>query len=191
MSTSRVLQRLYLLNNPSPDLSRYLYYLIQNDDEEQYLTTLQGSELTRLVDFLDGVRHSPSVSFRLTNQTLQALNVTPITDEVSRRCLHKLQAICGHHKILPSSYNVSDNLVTVGSDPVASGGSGDVWQGIHGGENVCIKRLRVTQQTRQAMEKVCMCCWCSVLRSLKGTFGHVGILQGGGDVEEVDTPKYY
>ena len=156
MSTSRILHHLYSLDTSSPDLLRCLYYLIQNDDEEQYLSSLQGSELTRLVDFLDGVRPPPLVSFRVTNQTLQVLDVTLITDDVSRRCLHKLQAICGHHKILPSSYNVSGDLTGVDSDPVASGGFSDVWEGFHHGKKVCIKRLRVTQQTRLAAEKVCL-----------------------------------
>ena len=159
MSTSRVLQHLYSLDTSSPDLLRYLYYLIQSDDEERYLSSLQGSELTRLVDFLDNVRPSLPVSFQLTSQTPQALDVTPITDDVSRRCLHKLQAICGHHKILPSSYNVSGDLTRVDSDPIASGGFSDVWEGIHDGKTVCIKRLRITQQTRRAAEKVCTCCW--------------------------------
>ena len=62
MSTSRVLQHLYSLGTSSPDLLRYLYYLIQSDDEEQHLLSLQGPELTQLVDFLDKVRLSPSVS---------------------------------------------------------------------------------------------------------------------------------
>jgi len=56
MSTSQVLQYLYSLNVSSPNLSRYLYCLIERDEEEQYLSSLQGSELGRLVDFLDEVR---------------------------------------------------------------------------------------------------------------------------------------
>ena len=56
MSTSRVLEQLYLLDASSPDLLRYLYYLVQSDDKEQYLSSLQGPELTRLVEFLDRVR---------------------------------------------------------------------------------------------------------------------------------------
>lgn len=63
MSTSRALQSLYSLDASSPELLRHLYYLLQNDDEEQYLFTLQGSELARLVDFFDGVRASSSVFF--------------------------------------------------------------------------------------------------------------------------------
>ena len=55
MSTSRILQRLYSLDTSSPDFLRNLYCLIQYDENEQYLTSLQGSELARLVDFLDKV----------------------------------------------------------------------------------------------------------------------------------------
>jgi len=56
MSASQVLQRLYSLDTSSPNLPRYLHRLIQHDKEEQYLSSLQGLELDRLVDFLDQVR---------------------------------------------------------------------------------------------------------------------------------------
>ena len=56
MSIAQVLQHLYSLDTTSPDFMCYLYCLIQSDEEEQYLSSLQGSELTRLVDFLDEVR---------------------------------------------------------------------------------------------------------------------------------------
>ena len=56
MSTSQVLQLLYSLDTSSPEFLRCLYCLIRNDEEEQYLSTLQESELIRFVDFLDEVR---------------------------------------------------------------------------------------------------------------------------------------
>ena len=71
MSTPQVLQRLYSLDVSSPDLSRYLYCLIRYDEEEQYLAGLGGSELDRLVDFLDEVRTLPSAFCSVTEQTLQ------------------------------------------------------------------------------------------------------------------------
>lgn len=64
MSTAQVLRHLYSLDTSSPDLLRYLYSLIQSDDEDQYLSNLEGSELSRLVEFLDKVRPSPSVSLQ-------------------------------------------------------------------------------------------------------------------------------
>ena len=56
-NTSRILQRLYSLEpSDSPDFIRHLHFLIQHDEEEQYLTNLKEPELTRLLDFLDKVR---------------------------------------------------------------------------------------------------------------------------------------
>lgn len=69
MSTPQILQRLYSLENSSPDFSRSLYCLLKYDDEENYLTTLQGQELARLVDLLDKVHVLPFASVQLTKQT--------------------------------------------------------------------------------------------------------------------------
>ena len=66
MYTSQVLHHLYSLDTSSPDFLRYLYCLIRSDEKEQYLSSLQGLELIRLVDFLDGVRSFPLASFWLT-----------------------------------------------------------------------------------------------------------------------------
>ena len=64
MSTSHILQHLYSLDTSSPGISRHMYGLIRRDEEEQYLSSLQGSELVRLVDFLDEVR---TYRFRLVS----------------------------------------------------------------------------------------------------------------------------
>jgi len=92
MSTSQVLQQLYSLDISSPNLSRYLYCLIERDEEEQYLSSLQGSESGRLVDFLDQVRTLPS-TFR------------PVTEGPSgswrhpryRRCFPEMSTQTTHH----------------------------------------------------------------------------------------------
>ena len=62
MTTSQVLTHLYSLDTSSPEFSRHLHRLIKNDEEEGYLSTLQGPELLKLVDFLDGVRSLPHQS---------------------------------------------------------------------------------------------------------------------------------
>jgi len=59
MSTYWILHRLYSLDPSSLDFSCNLYCLIRRDEREQYLTSLQGPELARLVDFLDEVRALP------------------------------------------------------------------------------------------------------------------------------------
>ena len=55
MSTSQILQSLHTLGTSSPDISRLIGGLIQRDEEEQYLSSLGGSELVQLVDGLDRV----------------------------------------------------------------------------------------------------------------------------------------
>ena len=55
MSTLWTLRCLYSLDISSPDFLRRLHSLFRYDEEEHYLTSLQGSELARLVDFLDQV----------------------------------------------------------------------------------------------------------------------------------------
>ena len=152
MSISQDLQNLYSLNTSSPDFSHDLRRLIQDD---QYLISLQGPELTRLLDFLDNVRVATSTPHRLTEQTLQALNAIPATDDVSRECLHKLQTICGHNVTLPSSYAVeSDEIIKVGSAPANLDGVVDVWEGTYRGEKVSIKCLRVRTRNQRTIKKV-------------------------------------
>ena len=153
MSASQILQELYSLD-VSPGISRLIYRLIRHDEEEQYLSTLQGPELTRLVDFLDVVRILLSAFYSVTKQTLQALNTIPATDDVSRKCLRKLQVICSDKMTLPSSYTVSGDLARVGDQPVALGGFADVWAGTHRRRKVCIKALRITLTSDLTLTKV-------------------------------------
>ena len=51
-----MLQHLYSLDPSSPGILRLIYGLIRHDEREQYLSSLRGPELARLVDFLDEVR---------------------------------------------------------------------------------------------------------------------------------------
>ena len=170
MATSRVLQRLYSLDASSPDFLRNLYCLIQYDEKEQYLTSLRGSGLARLVDFLDDVRALLSTLFPATKQALQTLNVIPATDDVARECLSKLQAICGHHATLPSSYIVSGQIARVGGGPVDFGAIADVWEGTYHDKKVSIKSLRVRTKDKETL-KVCIRIGTSLSFPLNNTCG--------------------
>ena len=154
MSASQMLEHLYSLDTSSPGILRLIYGLIRHDEKEQYLTTLRGPELDRLVDFLDAVRTLLSPFHPVTKRCPQALTVIPTADDVSRQCLRKLQAICGDNVTLPSSYTVSGELARVGDEPVAFGGFADVWEGTHCGRKVCIKALRVTLSDDASLAKV-------------------------------------
>ena len=155
MSASQILRHLYSLDTSSPGFPRLIYGLIRHDEQEQYLATLRGSELVRLVNFLDKVRPLLRSFACLQFQTLQALDVIPTADDVSRRCLRKLQVICGDNMTLPSSYTISGDLTKLGDEPAASGGFADVWEGSHRGEKVCIKVLRTTSSDSKSLTKVC------------------------------------
>ena len=171
VSTSRILQRIYSFDTSPPDFLHHVYYLIQYDEEEQYLTSLQGPELARLVDFLDKVHPVPSAYHQFTKQTLQALGAIPTTDDLARECINKLQAICGHHAILPSSYIASGQIARVGDGPVALGVIADVWEGTCRSKKVSIKCLRVPTENYQTIKKVRIRYRTSSSRLLKNTRG--------------------
>lgn len=154
MSAPQILQCLCLLGTSSPDISRLVYSLIRHGGEDRYLSSLQGSELARVVDFLDKVRTLLPSLCLVTKQILQALDAIPSADEVYRQRLRKLQTICARHTILPSSYAVSGGLARVGDKPVAFGGFADVWEGIHNGRKVCVKALRFYLDDEPTLTKV-------------------------------------
>ena len=45
--------------------------------------------------------------------------------------------------ILPTLYTPPSQVLTIGRQPVASGGSGDVYEGTLNRSKVCVKRVRV------------------------------------------------
>ena len=190
MATASILQRLYSLNISSPDFSldtspdflRDLHDLIQSDREESHLSGLQESDLIRLVDFLDTVRIPPSASLQLTEQVPQALAIIPTADDVSRLCLHKLQAICGHRGVLPSSYFISGNPVNCGEFAIACSELSVVWEGTLDGDNVCIKYPNITAMNRQTMEKVNNSNGTPLPRLLNDTRWYIGVLRGSSHV---------
>ena len=176
MATANILQRLYSLNTSSPHLCRNLHDLIQSDGEDHYLLNLQESDLIRLVEFLDKVRIPPSASLQLTEQAPQALTIIPTADDVSRLCLHKLQAICSHRAILPSSYIIAGGLSKLDHYAFASGGFAYVWEGVHDSTKVCIKCLKITVSNRKDIEKVSGFHGTPLPRLLNDMSWHIGVL---------------
>lgn len=120
----------------------------------------------------------------LTERTLQSLDVLLVADDISQQCLHKLQAICIHHSILPSSHVLLGKLTKVGDEPVASSWFSDVWQGVHNGKKVCVKSLRRTIQNLQTIEKVNICYRHIFSHLLKHPRCCTGVLQGSSCVEK-------
>jgi len=190
MTASEVLEHLYSLDASSPDFLRVLYSLIRHDENEQYTSSLEGAELTRLVDFLDDVRPFLPAFHPVANRTPQTLGTIPASDDVFRQCLRKLRAICGYHTTLPSSHLVTGDLKRVGDGAIAFGGYADVWQGTHGDKDVCIKVLRVTLNDDESVTKVRVRHLHVLFPFIKDRpVGAVVILQGGRRVETIETPK--
>jgi len=54
-----------------------------------------------------------------------------------------LRKMCCEHKLLPSSYTITDELDYFEESPSGRGGNADVWRGLHQGSKVAIKVLRV------------------------------------------------
>ena len=98
-----------------------------------------------LVDYLDKVLRR--VTFPNSPlKPVQALDVLDPSSPAFRKCLRELRNRCGAGGILPTSYTLSPHLLNVGSEPFASGGRGDVYEGTLDGSRVCIKRVKVYTQ---------------------------------------------
>jgi len=53
-----------------------------------------------------------------------------------------LRKMCREHKLLPSSYAITDEVKRIGESPSGGGGSADVWRGVYRGSKVAVKVLR-------------------------------------------------
>ena len=54
-----------------------------------------------------------------------------------------LQKMCCEHKLLPTSYTITNEPKKVGELPSGGGGNADLWYGMYQGTEVAIKVLRV------------------------------------------------
>ena len=154
MSAIWNLHCLYSLDPSSPGFVRRLHSLFRYDDEERYLSRLRGSELTRLLDFLDRVCALLSAFRPATKQTLQTLGTIPPNDDIYTQCLRKLQAICSHHASLPPSYFASGGIARVGDNPIAVGVISAIWEATYHNKRVSIEHLKVSLNDDQARREV-------------------------------------
>ena len=101
MTTPKILQLLYSFNTFSPEFSLCLDRLIQSDEEDHYLSNLQGLELTRLVDFLDKVRVFPSASSssrgRFFRPSESSLSPKTFPDDVCTSCKSSVATAWSYH----------------------------------------------------------------------------------------------
>jgi len=145
MPSHNPLTRLRHLDTSSSTFQDQISNILYGEEYKQWIPNLQGDDLMGLVDYLDKVRRRISL-LRSPLNLQQTLNALDPASSAFRKCLRELKNICGSKMILPTSYTVLSQLSHVNSQPVASGGSADVYEGTLGGSKVCVKRVRIYSQ---------------------------------------------
>ena len=146
------LQQLGQLNGSSPSFHDQLSKVLYGKEYKQCVPDLQRDDLM-LVDYLDKVRRRISSPYS-SLKSAQALDCLDPPTAASQKCLHELRTICGARGILPTSYTLSSNHLSVSPNPFAAGWYGDVYEGTLDGSRVCIRRVRVYQEGSQRATKV-------------------------------------
>ncbi|KAF9642290.1 hypothetical protein BDM02DRAFT_3273522 [Thelephora ganbajun] len=100
--------------------------ILYGREYKQWVQGIRGDGVVGLVDYLD-----------------RALDTLGPISFAFRECLRELRHICGTRVILPTSYALPPQVLIVGRQPVASGGSGDVYEGPLNDSKVCVKRVRI------------------------------------------------
>lgn len=120
------LGQLLRLNKSSSKFHDRVSNILYGQEYQQWVQGIEGDDVVALVDYLDS-----------------ALDTLDPTSSGFRKCLRELRHICGTRMILPLSYTLSSRVLHIGRQPVASGGSGDVYEGTLDNIRVCVKRVRV------------------------------------------------
>ena len=142
MTPTGLLPQLHQLNRSSSTFQDQLSSILYGEEFRQQAPNLPSDGLVWLVDYLDKVRRR--VSFLLSPlKQPQTLDILDPASPAFRKCLRELRNLCGTRMKLPTSYTLSSSLLNIGRQPVASGGSGDIYKGTLNGSMVCVKRVRV------------------------------------------------
>ncbi|KAF9644868.1 kinase-like protein [Thelephora ganbajun] len=126
MSSLGLLEQLRRLNRSSSKFQDQVSNILYGQEYKQWAQGVQSDDLVGLVDYLD-----------------KALDALDPAGHGFRKCLRELRHICGARTILPTSYALSSSLLIISGQPVASGSSGDLYEGTLNGSKVCVKRVRV------------------------------------------------
>lgn len=95
---------------------------------------------------------SPSTSADLAHE---ALNHIPVTDDLFRKTLRRLQSTCSNREVLPESYLIPSEKLSDRGMPISAGDFADTFQAKFDGKKVCIKTLRsYVQDTGGVINKV-------------------------------------
>ena len=185
--SSSTLQQLHRLNRSSPDFHDQLCNVLYGEEYVQCVPNIEGEDLVWLVDYLDKVNRCVAPPHSLLKPA-QALDGLDPPSPASRKCLRELRSRCGTGAILPTSYTLSPDLLSIAPEPFASGGFGDVYKGTLNGSRVCIKRARV--YTRDPPKKaIKVCYWRYRFACPPSLTKDAGLLPRGRNVETLNPPK--
>jgi len=142
MSSYDPLNQLRRLGGYSPNFHDQANDILYGEEYKQRVSYVRNDDFAGIVNDPGKVRrhvslpHSPLMS----PQTLDTLDPTSSTH---RRSLRKLRHICGTRTILPTPCTFLSRRLGIGPRLIASGGSGDVYEGTLNGSKICIKCVRV------------------------------------------------
>ena len=142
MFSNRLPQQLYHLDRTSSTFHDQVSEILYGEEYNQWIPTVQDDDLVMVVDILDKVRFHVS-HLRSPLKPPQTLDSLDPASPAFRKCLRELRHTCGARTVLPPSHTLSSETLTVGRRPIASGGSGDVYEGFLGDSKVCVKRIRI------------------------------------------------
>ena len=77
----------------------------------------------------------------------QGLDHIPVTDDLFRKALRRLQTSCSNHKVLPRSYFIPSESLSNQGSPFAAEDSADAHEAELDGEKVCVKTLKSQVQS--------------------------------------------
>ena len=139
----RPLDQLLELRRSSSEFPDRVSNILYGWEYQQWVkATLKDDVVQELVDWLDEVRCRISY-LRVILKPLQALDALDPASSAARKCMQELRHICGARKKLPASSTFSFQVSLNSYQSVASGGSGDVYEGTLNNSRVCVKRIRV------------------------------------------------
>ncbi|KAF9645430.1 kinase-like protein [Thelephora ganbajun] len=129
LPTDPALQQIAQLDRNSPNFQDQLDNALHGQGYLQCVPNINNNDSTWLVNYLDEV-----------------LGGLDPTGPASRKCLRELGTICGTRAILPASYILPPERLTVTPDPFDWGGFGNVHMGTLDDLAVCVKRAQVFAQ---------------------------------------------
>ena len=148
---------LYTSETLSDECLPKLQFLLSSPSEIDVARSLQGTEASALINFLDRVsvlRASLSIS-NLKHQP-QALAQLHLNDKHRQRCLRLLSKMSKAQGIIPASYILQEELLCVENGKRRRGGFSEVSEGKYLGHAVAIKDLRPNGTGSNRNFEVCL-----------------------------------